>query len=76
MPICERIVNRPLSKSERERLLRIASIVDGEAQTWREGFAAYDGERYTWPSKEYEWAHVRCVRLEQSAEFLRQLAKP
>jgi hypothetical protein len=67
-------MSRPLSKPERDRLLRIATSVDLEAQTWREGFAAFDGTVWTWPKTE-EWAHVRCVRLEQSAAFLRTIAK-
>jgi hypothetical protein len=62
-----------LPKYARDRLLRIADLLDAEAQTWRDGFACYDGERYTW-NREYDWAHVRCFKLEQSAAFVRQLA--
>jgi hypothetical protein len=61
-----------LTKSDRARLLRIAAIVEGEAQTWREGFAVHRDGSWHW-TPDYEWAHVRVCKLESAVAFLTEL---
>ncbi len=63
-----------LSLAECARLERIAVMIDLEAQTWRDGFASFDGVKWSWGSAE-GWAHARFVKLENAADFLRSIAR-
>ncbi len=66
-------MSREISKAERARLLRVATLLEGEANTWRDGFAGYDGVKWTWGKE--EWAYVRYFKLVKAAEFVRVLAE-
>ena len=62
----------PFSVAEVKRLATIAGLVDAEAQTWKEGFAAYKGDgQWDW-TNEYPEIHARVVRLESAVAFLRK----
>ena len=60
-------------KFDGQRLLDIATLIEGEAHTWADGFAVeLDGE-LVW-NEGAESVHVRHFKLMQAAEFLRAFA--
>lgn len=63
-----------LYKADAPRLLKIAEMVDQEALSWLEGFAATTPQgQYVW-NGEWPEQHARHIRLQSAAEFLRKLA--
>lgn len=68
-------MNRSVLKShEFDALIRAAKVLDGEAQTWREGFAIKLGTQWLW-NKEYEWAQLRAMHCTNAANRLRAIHK-
>lgn len=66
----------PLTDYDKRQLLRIARLIDGEAQTWIEGFAAWTGKEWRWTGNpDSEFAHVRYVKLQNASTFLRDCAR-
>lgn len=65
----------PLPAYIARRLLKIAAILDQEAETWADGWAVRQPDgTLAWPDKNEQWAHVRWLRLTNGAAFLRQHA--
>lgn len=65
-----------LADHDKRQLLRIAALIDGEAQTWREGFAVWTQQRWKWTGEpDCEFAHVRCVKLENASTYLRSIIR-
>lgn len=61
--------------SEVVRLPKIADLIEAEAVTWVDGFAVRnDDGSLTWPDAEYDYAHVRFIRLMSAARHLRKIA--
>lgn len=67
---------RALSTGDCRRLHRTIELLEGEAETWRQGWAVWNGSGYVWSdrSPDCQIIHVRVVKLEQAMEFLRTLA--
>lgn len=71
-PDCSVAGFRIISKRDCERLDSIAKLMEKEAQSWREGFAGWDGKEYVWTT-EYPDIHARVIRLESAILFLLKL---
>ena len=64
-----------MNNADKIRLERVAEQLEVEATTWADGFAGRNPDgSLRWDSKEYEFAHVRYVKLMSHAEFIRDLA--
>lgn len=64
-----------LKPSNQKMVLRAAATMEKEAETWADGFASrYQDGSIQWNDKEYDWAHVRYLRLMAGARALRALA--
>lgn len=58
-------------------LRNIATQLDAEALTYKQGFAIYRGKKlgYVWPENtDTPWARLRSEKLEAAAKYLRDLA--
>lgn len=66
-----------LTEADRRQLVRIAALIDAEAETWREGSCVYGPQGWVWTdrSPEAQRIHVRVVKLENAIRFLRGLAR-
>lgn len=69
---CSAIPFRILSQTDLDRLDSIVQLLEKEAQTWREGFAAWKDGQYVW-THEYPEVHVRVIRLESAQLYLLKL---
>lgn len=65
-----------LSQSERDRLRRIADLIDRESLSWSASFAVGSDDGLIWDdTDEYtKEAHARVIRLDSAAEFLRKIS--
>lgn len=64
-----------LTATEIANLKSAADRIDAEVQTWYEGIGVYNEKKKAWhiPEDTDESLKIRVMRLENSAQFLRQL---